>query len=216
MEREFWHQRWRNGQIGFHRNAAHWALEAHWLQLNVPADETVLVPLCGKSVDMHWLRRQAHPVVGVELDPTAVQAFFAEWPAAQAAGVSARRTHGLTEFDDLRLWNLDFFDFVPDKPFRAFYDRAALIALPAAMRARYMRHLRQCLEAGTIGLIISIEYDQNQKPGPPFSVHPEEMIQYPGWSLSVLERRDILPESPKFQARGVASLHETVYRAQAI
>ena len=54
-------------------------------------------------------------------------------------------------------------------PISAVYDRAALVALPEALRAQYTQHivaLTQCAPQ----LIVSFEYDQNAMPGPPFSI----------------------------------------------
>ena len=36
------------------------------------------MPLCGKSLDLLWLAAQGHRVLGVEISPLAVDAFFAE------------------------------------------------------------------------------------------------------------------------------------------
>ncbi|EXF43869.1 thiopurine s-methyltransferase [Pseudomonas sp. BAY1663] len=38
----------------------------------------MLVPLCGKSLDLAWLAGQGFNVLGVELSEKAVEAFFAE------------------------------------------------------------------------------------------------------------------------------------------
>ena len=78
MDADFWLQRWNEGRIGFHRGEVMPLLEKHWPGLNVPADGRVFVPLAGKSLDMHWLAAQGHRVLGAELSPLAVQAFFAE------------------------------------------------------------------------------------------------------------------------------------------
>lgn len=216
MDKHFWHERWRSGQIGFHTNAPHWALDAYWRSLNIARDAAVLVPLCGKSLDLRWLRQHGHPVLGVELDASALNSFFAEWPDAQAAGIALQPGSTYAEFDHVSLWQLDFFDFLPQRPLPAFYDRAALIALPPEMRTAYLEHLRRCLATGAIGLLVALEYPQIQKDGPPFSVEAEEINQASGFCVTLLESRDILAESPKFRDQGVSSLRETVYRVQAV
>src|SRR5437868_13465864 len=86
MNPEFWHERWQQGQIGFHLGRVNPNLERHHrvLTTNPTASPTasprarVLVPLCGKSLDMVWLAQQGQRVVGVELSPLAVQAFWDE------------------------------------------------------------------------------------------------------------------------------------------
>lgn len=216
MEHEFWHQRWQSGQIGFHTSKAHWALASHWPSLGHAADEPVLVPLCGKTLDLRWLCERGHPVTGVELDPIAVNDFFSEWQREPQPIVEAR--HALTglEAGGVRLWQGDFFAFQPGRCYRAFYDRAALIALPPAMRSRYVSKLRSCLDQDATGLLVAMEYDQHLKDGPPFSVPFEEVARMNGFAANPLERRNILADSPKFSQAGVHSLHETVYHLSAV
>ena len=216
MDKQFWHERWRTGQIGFHSPQPHWALEQYWKTLDLPADESVLVPLCGKSLDMRWLRQHGHPVEGVELDPIAVQAFFDEWQSEGSLCTTPATYASRIAANGVRLWNLDFFDYRPEQPLGAFFDRAALIALPEPMRAGYVRHLRSCLRPGAMGLLVTLEYQQNQKSGPPFSVHVEEIEQLTGFDFRLLERRDVLADSPKFRDRGVPALHEAVYQLTAV
>ena len=66
MKAEFWHERWEANQRGFHQNEVNDLLKRHWKTLGVAAAKTAFVPLCGKSLDMRWLREQGHPVLGVE------------------------------------------------------------------------------------------------------------------------------------------------------
>ncbi len=78
MDAEFWKQRWENNQTGFHLDEVNPFLPRFWSQLHLPEKGKVFVPLCGKSLDLLWLREQGHDVCGVELSPLAVQQFFAE------------------------------------------------------------------------------------------------------------------------------------------
>ena len=59
---ELWHQRWFNNQIGFHRLVANDLLIKHWPSLKCQPGANVLVPLCGKTLDMHWLNEQGHKI----------------------------------------------------------------------------------------------------------------------------------------------------------
>ena len=78
MDADFWLERWRQGQTGFHMKRPTPLLAKYWPALGVPRGSRVLVPLCGKSLDMLWLASQGHRVLGVELSPLAVGQFFAE------------------------------------------------------------------------------------------------------------------------------------------
>ena len=78
MDPEFWQQRWRDRQIGFHQDKPTPLLLKHWPSLGVPRGARVFVPLCGKSLDLAWFAARGHRVLGVELSQLAVDEFFAE------------------------------------------------------------------------------------------------------------------------------------------
>jgi thiopurine S-methyltransferase len=214
LDPEFWLERWRTRQVGFHQPTPHTALERWWPTLGVPPGARVYVPLCGKSIDMVWLAAHGHSVVGSELSPLAVEEFLGELPGADvqvdAHGPFRRRGHG--QFEILQG---DALALTPALlgPVGAAYDRAALVALPPAMREQYVAGLAALLPAGSHTLLIAFEYDQRRRPGPPFSVEPAEISRLygPHFTLAELERQDIIAESPKFAADGLTALHEVVY-----
>lgn len=214
MQADFWHQRWANNQIGFHQSRANPYLQRHWSQLNIAPGTRVLVPLCGKSLDMSWLAGQGYPVLGVELSEKAVQEFFTE--QGLEALVSQQGDFKVYSAAAIEIWCGDFFSLRAEDiaGCHALYDRAAIIALPEAMRKRYVQHLNKVLPTECKGLLITLEYDQAQIDGPPFSVPDEEVqrLLSPEWALQVLEARDVLEDSPKFLQAGVNRLDERVYR----
>lgn len=214
MEPEFWHDRWASNQIGFHQSDINPYLLRHWPSLALAHGARVLVPLCGKSLDLIWLASLGHRVLGVELSEQAVQTFFSEQglhPRIHQHGVFKVYQAGLIE-----VWCGDFFALDAEvlADCAALYDRAALIALPPLMRARYAAHLNRCLRAGCEGLLITLDYDQALKAGPPFAVTQDEVrvLLASHWTLQVLEERDILGESWKFVQDGVPRLDERAYR----
>jgi len=214
MEPKFWQERWARNQIGFHLPEVNPYLLRHWPTLGLADGAKVLVPLCGKSLDLMWLASLEYPVLGVELSEQAVEAFFSEQsltPHIRQQGVFKVYQCGLIE-----VWCGDFFalDAGAVNDCTALYDRAALIALPPLMRAQYTEHLNSLLRPGCKGLLITLDYDQTQKAGPPFAVTDEEVRVLLGsrWGLEVLEERDILSESWKAMQDGVTRLDERVYR----
>jgi len=212
MDAGFWHQRWRDNLIGFHQADINPHLQDFWPRLGLGPDDPVLVPLCGKSRDMLWLAER-QPVLGVELSPIAVQAFFREagWPA------ECVQEHGFTVWQQgrLRLLCGDFFDLQPPLPagVRAVYDRAALIALPAEMRIRYATRLTALVPAAASMLLVSLEYDQAQMNGPPFSVEEAEVHRLfaAHWSIERLHEEDVLASESKFRERGLSRLTEKIF-----
>ncbi|MGQ0455779.1 MAG: thiopurine S-methyltransferase [Hyphomicrobium sp.] len=214
MDAEFWLNRWRLGDIGFHQPDGHDLLKTHWPALGVEAGATVFVPLAGKSLDMQWLAAQGHRVIGVELSALAVDEFFAA--AAVAPAIEQRARHIVKSAGPTTFYCGDIFDLEPRDlaGAAAAYDRAALIALPAKMRVRYAQHMARLLPKDSITLLIAIDYPVGAIEGPPFAVPEAEIAQLfaDQFNIEILETRDGLPFSANLKARGVARLDETVYR----
>ncbi len=214
MDAGFWHQRWQEGRIGFHRSEVMPLLERHWPSLDLPARSRVLVPLAGKTLDMTWLAAQGHRVLGVELSPLAVEQFFAEHALQPEIEDTRHGRH--YRAGDIEMICGDAFAL--DRELLAdcvgVYDRAALIALPAGLRQRYADTVYARLPAGCRGLLITLDYPQHEKDGPPFSVDETEVrrLLKPALDITLVERRDILANEPSFQADGVTALHTAVYR----
>ncbi|WP_242205659.1 MULTISPECIES: thiopurine S-methyltransferase [unclassified Pseudomonas] len=211
MQPEFWHKKWASGQIGFHLPEVNPYLQRHW---SVPVTARVLVPLCGKSLDLAWLAGCGHQVLGVELSEKAIEDFFTEHQVQPQ--ISQKGAFKVYSSDAIELWCGDFFALTPSDvaDCTALYDRAALIALPAPMRERYAAHLQQILPLGVQGLLITLDYDQAQMPGPPFAVADDEVQRLLGdvWRVQVQEEQDVLAESGRFLQAGVTRLEERVYR----
>jgi len=214
MEADFWLQRWEANQIGFHQDEVNLHLERHWPGLGLAPGSRVLVPLCGKSRDLLWLAGQGHAVIGVELSEIAVRDFFAE----NGLEATVREQGPFREWrcDEIRILQGDFFDLDTRLlgAVAGVYDRAALVALPANMRGRYVAHLYQLLRRGTRMLLVSMEYPQDEMEGPPFSVSAEEIRERygAGFAVEEIDRIDILDENPRFRERGLTRLVETVFR----
>jgi thiopurine S-methyltransferase len=217
MQPEFWHKKWASNQIGFHLPQVNPYLQRFWPDLNLAAQARVLVPLCGKSLDLLWLAGRGHRVLGIELSEKAVEGFFSEQqlqPQISEHGVFKVYRAGTIE-----LWCGDVFALSAEDvaDCSALYDRAAVIALPAPMRERYAEHLQNILPAGLKGLLITLDYDQSQISGPPFSVDDAQVQHMFGgaWQMQVLESQDVLIDSGKFVQAGATRLEERVYRITA-
>lgn len=216
MEASFWEARWRKNQIGFHSSEINPMLIAYLYTLNLRHGDTVLVPMCGKSLDILYLCNQGFRVIGVELSELAARAFFAENNIAVTESSSGQflqfESEGITIFcgDIFHLRSHHIADAV------ASYDRAALVALPPEMRRRYADHVSHILPASFNTLLITFEYPQHEMPGPPFSVEETEVRElFNDWgSVELLHTADILPENARFQERGMTVLLEKVFLLQ--
>ena len=216
MDAGFWLQRWQEGRIGFHRNEVMPLLSEYWPTLDLAKGSRVLVPLAGKSLDMLWLAAQGHRVLGVELSQLAVEQFFSEHALTPTVTQLAHGTRYSVDGIELICGDVFALDDSVLADCSAVYDRAALIALPQDMRERYAAQVYGRLPAGSRGLLITLEYPQDEKAGPPFSVDEPEVARLygPQWTVDCVTRRDILANEPAFRAEGVTALSTAVYRMQ--
>ena len=75
MKTNFWKEKWKAGEIGFHRDAYNPNLLKWWHRVEADKQDVVLVPLCGKTLDLRWLAGGNHAVIGAEVSSVAVNAF---------------------------------------------------------------------------------------------------------------------------------------------
>ncbi len=192
MDASFWHETWERNQIGFHQSQANPFLVKYLKHLSLPKGARVFVPLCGKTLDIHWLLAHGYGVAGSELSKIAIDQLFSELglkpsitPIDQLIRFSAK---GIDIFVG------DIFNLSPSLlgPIDAIYDRAALVALPKLMRERYAPHLINITNRAP-QLLISFAYDQHLLDGPPFSVSDEEIARHyqETYHLKLLASADI-------------------------
>ncbi len=209
MHPSFWHERWQDGRIGFHRTAYNPRLTRWWPELDVTG--RVLVPLCGKTLDLRWLAEQGHEVIGVELSSVACEAYFAELgvrPERDAPLGVQRYRHGRVS-----ILCGDFFE-IPDELLQAeaAYDRAASVALPPDLRTAYARRLGEVVTRQM--LLVAFVYPQAEREGPPFAIPAEEVSRLYGdaFTLSSLARHDLRAEAPPEERFATSSFEEHVWR----
>lgn len=213
MEHEFWHNAWDNGRQGWHQKSINQHLETWWGKFNADASEPVFVPLCGKSLDMLWLLGQGHPVTGVELNEGAVRAFFEEngIPATQQKRDNFHVYHNA----ELSIYTGDFFKLTHSElnETKFVFDRAALIALPPAMRRDYVEKMKDILNIGSKIFLITTVYDENEMSGPPFSVEDEEVrdLFSTGFDVEKVESSDDPAMIGGLSKRGLTSLVENIW-----
>ena len=174
---QFWVDLWHEGRTHFHREEVNPDLIVYWPSLHHTPNATVLVPLCGKSLDMLWLSQQGFNVVGIELSVEAVKQFAAEHQLDLQQEIRGQVTRYFSH--SINIWVADIFALDPSliAPVDAIYDRAALIALPQKLRAPYVDICLQWLKPGGALLLKTLSYNQYEMEGPPFSVSDEEVMQ---------------------------------------
>lgn len=211
MDPKFWLDAWDVGRTNFHKPEVNPDLVA-FAGAFLGAGNRVLVPLCGKTLDLAWLTARGHEVVGVELAEKAVAALHADEGAAPTIAplgpFQAWRTPGRTILQG------DVFGLDPALvgTFDRVWDRAALIALDPPRRARYVETLRRVLRPGAVVLLVTMDYDQAKRAGPPHAV-PESEVRalWAGATIERLAERDILDEA-KERGWPLDRLVEVVWR----
>lgn len=213
MHIDFWHERWKLKQIGFHQQGINAHLQEFWGRIEMGSPGRVFVPLSGKSRDMLWLRGEGHEVLGVEVSPVAVREFFEEndlTPSISRQGAFER-----WEYDGLVLLLGDFFALEKTdlNGVTGVYDRASLVALPPAMRAAYARHMSGILKHDCRLLLVSMEYPEQDMQGPPFPVSEAEIRQLYAKRFDVerIFEADLLKENDRLRKRGLTRLVEKVF-----
>ncbi|EGU58954.1 thiopurine S-methyltransferase, partial [Vibrio tubiashii] len=207
---EFWHGKWAANQIGFHLEDVNPLLIKYWQETNPSQEDNVFVPLCGKSEDLVWLATKHSDVQGVELSNIAVRAFFAEhFYTPMVMPINGQ--HELFQFDELSIYVGDYFT-APIKPVDIVYDRASLIALPKEMRVQYVEKIKSLLKPDGRILLVTLDYDQELMPGPPFAV-PESEVRalYDGYKITKLESNEEAEKHPKIAKHESARFAEEVY-----
>jgi thiopurine S-methyltransferase len=174
MEGNFWRDRWREGRLGWHQPQAHPMLVRHLGSLALEPGARIFVPLCGKTLDIHWLLGEGFRVAGAELVETAVEQLFAE--LRQSPTIEPLGRLKLYRAEGIDIFVGDIFDLDAGTLGRvdAIWDRAALIALPQETRGRYEAHVTE-ISAHAPQLVVTLDYDQSLIDGPPFSVRDEEV-----------------------------------------
>lgn len=174
MDRAYWEEVWRNDDLGFHQPKVNQHLQRFWQRLRLTPDSRVFVPLCGKSLDMDWLLSEGHEVIGADIAEKAQQDYL----------VTHNEPVRYTEENKLKLaWQGRLLFVVGDilhlepemlRSVDAVYDRAALIALPRAVRQNYALFLAHCLKPGARMLLITRQAPE-ERHSPPFNVSAAEV-----------------------------------------
>ncbi len=208
MELSYWESRWNKGKTGFHMDGGYPGLGRNWSKLNVSADATILVPLCGKTEDLIRLSSKAGRVIGVEISKKAVEEFFSEKNLKPETTRFADFT--LYSTGNIEIWCGDFMKLPPRniRHVQLIYDKAALVALPPKMRESYAKKVQQFCGPDTKILLHHFVYEQQEMPGPPFSVPADEIndLFSERFSITLLEKEELkISEFQKFAKRGLKS-----------
>jgi len=209
-----WEKKWSKNELGWQKSMPHETLVKHHQKVFPKTENlTVLVPLCGKTVDLVYLNSMPNVgrVVGVEGVKQAEEEFAFE-----------NKDHNT---DKINFLTLDFFK-LPEKKieFDVVWDRAALVAVDPSLRVKYVDVLKQVVKRKG-GVILLSTFDRRAGTpealagGPPFSVSEDEVrtLFTDFDSIVKIDEIDILSNpnyestAMGFRAAGLTDLREGVY-----
>ncbi|KAL8583791.1 hypothetical protein ACOMHN_036426 [Nucella lapillus] len=178
LDNQGWIQRWNDRAIGFHIFATHPMLLKH---VNVLEDGRsnlrILMPLCGKFWDMHWLAQRGHTVVGVEVAERAVHEFLKEYPYSHTArpvpGVEG--TLFQTHDKKIQIYCCDFFKITPEEVgvVDAVWDRGSMVSINVCDRPRYAQVMQSVMSKHCRYLLSALNYDETKYTGIPHHLGDE-------------------------------------------
>lgn len=211
MEADFWHDCWQRNALGFHQHSVHPFLDDHLSSLLSQPAQQVLVPLCGKSLDMIWLAQRLK-VIGAELSAIACADFFKEQKLAYH-----KQSHGQFNrywFDNISLYQGDFWQLSAKDLgiIDWIYDRAALIALPASLQHQYVEHLMTFMSASTTLCLITLEFPTKELDGPPFPVFADDLKKlFSACQINCIASRELADKRFAQRTLKVSQLIERLY-----
>jgi thiopurine S-methyltransferase len=211
MSNKQWKAKWKRNDISFHQLSINPLLQQFLPRLELTKGDCVLVPLCGKSVDLQWLAQCGFHVIGVELSEIAISSFFDTLkvtPARKRKGRFTCWTH-----ENLEIWCGDIFDLSASDLYKvsALYDTAALTAFPATSRARYVRHLSAILPLHCQILLVTDETPE-QHTDSVNSIDSELSLLFAApYQVQLLYGNDCIKTDPQNPELAAIPMQEKVY-----
>ena len=211
MEATFWHNCWQKNSIGFHQDSIHPFLAEYIAPRIDSNDAKVFVPLCGKSLDMFFWAEHMK-VDGCELSEIACRDFFKERDLTYTTETYPDFT--CYQKDEIRLFQGDIFNLNNQHVanFSWIYDRAALIALPKALQAKYVDYIKGKLTPGVTLALITLEFPEHEMSGPPFPVFKADVQTYfSDFNIMHAATRELTDKQFARRTFEVSSLVERLY-----
>jgi thiopurine S-methyltransferase len=210
-----WKERWETGNTRWHKSDVYPVLEKYLDEKILDAfpagGARIFVPLCGKTVDMHYMatKRKVAEVVGVDGVRKAMEEFSRLHPDlnVQTVGASPHGPFEQWKGESITLLQGDFFDVdarVVGGSFDAVWDRGAMVAIDPSLRGRYVQTLGKVLVKPG-GRILLSALSHSKRMGPPFSLEESEVRRlYEGqpWveSVELLESHSAIAQEPWHKA----------------
>ncbi|NBA76197.1 methyltransferase domain-containing protein [Emticicia sp. ODNR4P] len=170
MNKDYWNERYAQGQTGWDLGKASPPLENYIRQLG-NKDLKILLPGCGNGYEALLMAELGFTNLTVlDIAPLAVE----------------KLQHKLQSYPSVRILCEDFFEHVDS--YDLILEQTFFCALPPSMRKQYAQKMAELLapQGKLVGLLFASEFD---KAGPPFGGTTEEYLQLfnPHFKSEILE-----------------------------
>ncbi|XP_076079485.1 putative thiopurine S-methyltransferase [Mytilus galloprovincialis] len=204
LDPEGWNERWKNRNIGFHKDHINVMLEKHVKRLvNKRENIKVFIPLCGKSLDMKWLADQGHTIVGVDCAEVAFKEFFEEHSLEHTVEPVENLSGKVYTSKDkkIMLYCCDFYKFSRETAgqFNGIWDRGSLVAINRQDRQKYSTLMKSLMAPDCQYLLDTYDYNEELWPGPPHYVSVEQIQSLYGGDCDIedVDTMDAMEEKHK-------------------
>lgn len=217
MSNALWKAKWKRNDIAFHQSVINPLLKTFLPNLGLSAGDSILVPMCGKSLDMDWLTLSGLHVIGVEISNIAIQDFFEARqlkPQQKKHGAFTRWWHG-----DIDIWCGDIFDLKLSqmRGVSSLYDCASLTALPPAGRVAYVQHFLKVLPIKSQILLMTTESPDELQFDSASCIDSEVQALYEKhYRISLLHGKTRIKIDPEYPLEPARPMQEKVYLLNAL
>jgi thiopurine S-methyltransferase len=215
---EPWDQRWSAGKTAWHKTDVHASLQKYcdeYVLNDIVAGGRILIPLCGKTVDMVFLakKRPIGEVVGIDGISKAIEEFIQEQSSeVEIKKVDPVQGYGKYQGDKITLLTGDFFNITMDiigdasTLFDGVWDRGALVAIQPSLREQYIDQIGTFIRKPNGKYLIATVVRPNNDitSGPPFSIDETELRRLFGtksWvdTIQLLDSHSMLMLEPWYK-----------------
>jgi len=216
MYNKIWKNRWKTNDIGFHEPLSNPLLSRFLPSLNLSKNDPILVPLCGKSLDMDVLADLGFNVIGVELSNLAIKAYFEARevkPKREKQGRFIRWSH-----DNIEILCGDIFDLTHQHigHINALYDCTSLAAFPSELRPAYVRHFFERLSKLSQILLITSESSDDSISHSELTIDSEVNELYRHcYQVELLHGLNCLKRDPEHPESPMQLMDEKVYHMKS-
>ncbi|XP_065843359.1 probable thiopurine S-methyltransferase [Oscarella lobularis] len=215
-----WEKRWRKGKdAAWQMGTVHPMLQKYYDSMVRGRNNCrVLVPLCGRTLDLQWLVEKGHTVVGVEFVEIGVVRFFAENHLEYVVEPPSPTLPGKAKIYSscegrLKIVNADFFALSRDVlgTFDCVWDRGALAATNPSNYSRYFRVINDVLDDSGVWMLDSFDFTNPDFHGPPFRFNAKSIEDSLGSNYDI-RQLDYFPNlAEKFKKWGLGNFYEMVH-----